>query len=85
MMKPVILSRKNVKFIGSDEGGDAWSIHSSLAETCHLNKINFEKYLIWVFEKLIAAEGTPAYASMLPWDAPKSCWFEQEAEEEQAA
>lgn len=60
-------------FIGSDEGADAWAIHSSLAETCRLNNINFEKYLVWVFEKIIEAKTMPDHASLLPWDAPISC------------
>ena len=73
MFKPTILARKNVMFIGSDEGADAWAIHSSLAETCRLNNINFEKYLMWVFEKIIAAKDAPDHASLLPWDAPIRC------------
>ncbi|MEP1535510.1 MAG: IS66 family transposase [Paracoccaceae bacterium] len=73
MFKPTILARKNVMFIGSDEGADAWAIHSSLAETCRPNNINFEKYLLWVFDKIIAAKTTPDHASLLPWDAPTSC------------
>ena len=86
MFKPTILARKNVMFIGSDEGADAWAIHSSLAETCRLNNINFEKYLVWVFEEIIASKDAPEHASLLPWDAPIRCRHDvSQSSEQQSA
>lgn len=38
MFKPSITLRKNALFVGSDKGGDAWAVISSLVETCHLNQ-----------------------------------------------
>ena len=73
MFKPIILSRKNVMFIGSDEGGEAWAVHSSLAETCRLNGRDFEKYLTWVFEQVIQKKPRSEYADLLPWNSPNHC------------
>lgn len=50
-----------------------------------VNLVLDDKQTIWMFEKLIAAEGIPDYASMLPWDAPKSCRFETVCEEDEKA
>ena len=43
-MKPIILSRKNSLFAGSDEGGANWSCMASLIETCKLNQVNPQVY-----------------------------------------
>jgi len=70
MFKPIILLRKNALFIGSDEGAEAWSIMSSLAETCRLNGINFEPYLKWVLDEIASRRPRSEYHQLLPWNAP---------------
>ncbi|MFV0293510.1 MAG: transposase domain-containing protein [Paracoccus sp. (in: a-proteobacteria)] len=60
-------------FIGSEEGGEAWAILSSLAQTYKLNNVDFYRYLMWVFEQIIEHRNRVDYRSLLPWSAPPEC------------
>ncbi|MBK4216170.1 IS66 family transposase [Paracoccus caeni] len=71
--KHTILLRNNVLFIGSEEGGEAWAILASLAQTCNLNNIDFYRYLMWVFDEIIEKGEAVDYEALLPWNAPNSC------------
>lgn len=71
--KHTILLRKNVLFIGSEEGGEAWAILSPLAQTCKLNNMDFYRYLMWVFGRIIEEWQNVDYESLLPWNAPQNC------------
>ena len=71
MFKPSILLRKNVMFMGSDEGSEAWGILSSIVETCKLNGVNVEPYLKWVLDQIAAKLPRSEYDKLLPWNAPK--------------
>ena len=77
MFKPTILSRKNSLFIGSDEGGEAWAILSSIIETCKLNGINAEPYLKWVLDQIANKLPRARYSELLPWNAPRRFWFKK--------
>lgn len=70
MFKPTVLLRKNALFLVSDEGGEAWGIHSSIIETCKLNEVNAEPYLKWVFDQIAMKLLRSAYEKLLPWNAP---------------
>jgi len=70
MFKPTILLRKNALFIGSDEGGQAWGILSSIIETCKLNGVNPEPYLKWVLDQITNKLPRSEYEKLLPWNAP---------------
>ncbi|UWQ78707.1 IS66 family transposase [Leisingera sp. S132] len=70
MFKPTILLRKNVLFVGSDEGAQAWGILSSMVETCKLNGVNAERYLKWVFDQITLKTPRSKYEKLLPWNAP---------------
>ncbi len=70
MFKPTILLRKNALFLGSDEGAEAWGIHSSIIETCKLNAVNAEPYLKWVFDQIAMKLPRSEYEKLLPWNAP---------------
>jgi len=72
MFKPTILLRKNALFIGSDEGAQAWGIHSSVVETCKLNGVNVEPYLKWVLDEIASKRRRSEYEPLLPWNAPSS-------------
>lgn len=72
MFKPSILLRKNVLFMGSDEGAEAWGILSSIVETCKLNGVNVEAYLNWVLDQIAAKLPRSEYDKLLPWNAPKA-------------
>ncbi|MFT3690209.1 IS66 family transposase [Paenirhodobacter sp.] len=71
--KQTILLRNNALFIGSDEGGEAWAITSSLLQTCKLNRVDPHRYLVWVLEQVRARKPRAEYAELLPWKAPLSC------------
>jgi len=76
--KSIQMLRKNVYFMGSDEGGDTWAVFSSLIETCKLNDYDPYKYLVWLFDELallFARGASPAidYRKLLPWNAPEQC------------
>lgn len=53
--KPIILLRKGVLFIGSEEGGDTWAMMSSVVETCKLNRVDPYRYLVWMIDDLAEA------------------------------
>lgn len=76
--KPVQMLRKNVYFMGSEEGGQTWAVFSSLIETCKLNGYDPYKYLVWLFDELallFARKASPVidYRKFLPWNAPEHC------------
>ena len=52
-IRPVILSRKNSLFAGSDEGGVNWSCWASLIETCKLNGVNPLTYITELLTRLV--------------------------------
>ncbi len=90
--KPVQMLRKNVYFMGSDEGGETWAVFSSLIETCKLNGFDPYKYLVWLFDELTAlfARGASPvidYRKFLPWNAPKQCkmGMKQDVEDQKKA
>jgi transposase len=70
MFKPTILLRKNVLFMGSEEGAKAWGIMSSIVETCKLNGVNVEQYLKWVLDQIAGKLPRSQYGKLLPWNAP---------------
>ncbi|KJZ17240.1 IS66 family transposase [Loktanella sp. S4079] len=85
--KPIQNLRKNVYFMGSDEGGQAWAVFSSLIETCKLNGVDPYKYLVWMFDELALLFGRGAqpvmdYRKFLPWNAPEKCAVGFKAEDE---
>jgi transposase len=51
-IKPVVLTRKNVLFAGSDAGGRALAIHRSLVASARRNGLNPVEYLTDVFNRI---------------------------------
>ncbi|WP_160175162.1 IS66 family transposase [Ruegeria halocynthiae] len=85
--KSVQMLRKNVYFMGSDEGGETWAIFSSLIETCKLNGYDPYRYLVWLFDELsvlFARGASPVidYRKYLPWNAPEQCKAGMKQEDE---
>jgi transposase len=66
-MRPVVLTRKNALFAGSDEGAENWAILASLIETCKLHGINPEAYFTDVLTKLVHNWPNRRLAELLPW------------------
>jgi|GEM_PF-1400534 len=76
--KSVQMLRKNVYFMGRDEGGETWAVFSSLIETCKLNGYDPYRYLVWLFDELslsFARRASPVtdFRKFLPWNAPEQC------------
>ena len=66
-MKPIILSRKNSLFAGSDEGGANWVCMASLIETCKLNQINPQVYLTDLLTQLVNGWPQSRIDELMPW------------------
>ncbi|MDP2520904.1 IS66 family transposase [Shimia thalassica] len=76
--KPIILLRKGVLFVGSEEGGNTWAMMSSLVETCKLNRVDPFRYFEWMIDDLALAKSNFIdddidFSRYLPWNAPVSC------------
>ncbi|WP_146010341.1 transposase domain-containing protein, partial [Acidimangrovimonas sediminis] len=69
-IRPLALLRKNALFAGSEFGGEAWAMMSSLIGTCKMNGVEPHAYLTWVFEKLSAGKKGVEYDKLLPWLCP---------------
>lgn len=48
------LNRKNALFAGSDGGGEHWATIASLIETCKLNGVEPNTYLVDVIARIVA-------------------------------
>lgn len=66
-MKPIILSRKNSLFAGSDEGGANWACMASLIETCKLNQVNPQVYLTDLLTRLVNGWPQSRIDELMPW------------------
>jgi transposase len=66
-MRPVVLTRKNALFAGSDEGAENWAVLASLIETCKLHGVNPETYFTDVLTKLVYNWPDSRLAELLPW------------------
>ena len=52
-MRPVVLTRKNSLFAGSDGGAENWAITASIIETCKLLSVNSQAYIADVLTKIV--------------------------------
>jgi transposase len=66
-IRPVILSRKNSLFAGSDEGGVNWSCWASLIETCKLNGVNPLTYITDLLTRLVNGWAQDRIDDLMPW------------------
>jgi transposase len=66
-IRPIALGRKNHLFAGSDGGGEHWAVIASLIETCKMNNINPETYLVDVLTKIIAGHPISRIDELLPF------------------
>ncbi len=66
-IRPVILSRKNALFAGSDEGGQTWALLASLVETCKLNEVDPNAYLTELLTRLINGWPQARIDELMPW------------------
>ena len=66
-IRPIVLTRKNALFAGSDEGAENWAVLASLIETCKLHRVNPEAYFTDVLSKLVNNWPNSRLAELLPW------------------
>ena len=66
-IRPVVLSRKNALFAGSDEGGANWAAIASLIETCKLNCVNPQRYLTDLLTRLVNGWPQNRIDELMPW------------------
>jgi transposase len=66
-IRPVVLSRKNALFAGSDEGGANWAAIASLIETCKLNFVNPQPYLTDLLTRLVNGWPQNRIDELMPW------------------
>jgi transposase len=69
-IRPIALNRKNALFAGSDGGGEHWAIVASLIETCKLNGIDPQAYLVGVITKIVNGHPNSRIDDLLPWAYP---------------
>ena len=66
-IRPLILSRKNSLFAGSDEGGETWALLASLVETCKLNSVDPHAYLTKLLTRLVNGWPQGRIDELMPW------------------
>lgn len=68
-IKPVIITRKNSLFAGSDAGARHWAIANSLLQTCKLNGVDPLAYLSDVLQRIVSGRTKSlALHTLLPWN-----------------
>lgn len=68
-IKPIVLTRKNALFAGSDSGGRHWAIVSSLVQTARLNGVDPQAWLTDVLTQIVSGNiKQNQLASLLPWN-----------------
>ena len=63
----VALNRKNALFVGSDQGGVHWGVIASLIETCKLNTVDPQAYLVDVLTRLVNRHPASQVDDLMPW------------------
>lgn len=72
-IKPIVLTRKNSLFAGSDSGGRHWSIIASLIQSAKLNDVDPEAWLADVLVQIVGGHVKHNnLASLLPWNWKRS-------------
>jgi len=65
-IRPFVVGRKNWLFSGSPAGAHASATFFSLIETAKMNKLNPEKYMRYLLEKLTVADNNIDFKELLP-------------------
>ena len=68
-IRPIVLTRKNALFAGSDRGAVHWAMASSIIETCRLNHVEPFAYLKDILERMVSGR-TKANRidQLMPWN-----------------
>jgi transposase len=57
LLKPAALLRKNALFAGSDAGADRGATMLSVVNTCRLNELDAEAYIVWALDQVAERRG----------------------------
>ena len=66
-IRPIALNRKNALFAGSDGGAEHWAVVASLIETCKLNGVDPQAYLVDVIARIVDGHPQSQIDDLLPW------------------
>lgn len=66
-IRPIVLNRKNSLFAGHDEGAANWACVASLIESCKLNGVDPQAYLVDVLAKLVNLWPASRIDELMPW------------------
>ena len=66
-MKPIILTRKNSLFAGTEDGAENWSVVASIVETCKFHGVDPQRYLTDILTKLANQWPNSRISELLPW------------------
>lgn len=72
-MKPIKLTLKNCQNIGSEEAAERAAFTQSLTESCRLNKIDPQKYLTDIFQRISSGEHIFDIKQLLPCFCRNNC------------
>ena len=68
-IKPVVITRKNSLFAGSDAGARHWAVANSLIHTCKLNDVEPLAYLTDVLQRIVSGRTKSLELhTLLPWN-----------------
>jgi len=68
-IKPIVITRKNSLFAGSDSGGRHWSIAASLIQSARLNDVDPLAWLTDVLTRIVTGQTKQNdLATLLPWN-----------------
>jgi transposase len=70
-IRPIVLTRKNALFAGSDGGARSWATIASLIQTAKLNGVEPFGYLRDVLQRLVAGHPVNRLEELLPWNYAK--------------
>ena len=66
-MRPVVLTRKNSLFAGSDGGAENCAVTASIIETCKLLGVNSQAYIADVLTKIVQGWPNSRIDELMPW------------------
>jgi hypothetical protein len=66
-MRPVVLTRRNSLFAGSDGGAENWAVTASIIETCKLLGVNSQAYIADVLTKIVQGWPNSRIDELMPW------------------
>jgi len=66
-IRPLALTRKNALFAGSDGGAEHWAVIASLIETCKMNGVDPQAYLVDVITRIVNGHPNSRIDELMPW------------------